>query len=93
LTLRWRPLVAEDDRHLFDAELLCGLQAQVAIDDFTVAARQHRILKPNSRKLLHMRPTTASFFLGLRASSTSLSTGHGSICVAIPGILPLQAFR
>ena len=45
LHLRRRPLVAEDHRHFGDAQLARGLQAEVAVDDLAVAAREHRDLE------------------------------------------------
>jgi hypothetical protein len=39
----------------------------MASNHFAVAAREHRDLECNSRMLLHMLSTAASFFRGLRA--------------------------
>jgi hypothetical protein len=44
LDLRRRPLVAQDHRDLGDAQLACGLQAQMTIYDLTVAAGEYRDL-------------------------------------------------
>ena len=45
LHLRRRPLVAEDHRHFGDAKLARGFQPKVAVDDFAVAAGEHRDLE------------------------------------------------
>jgi hypothetical protein len=45
LDLRRRPLIAQDDGHLVDAELAGGFQTKVAIHDFAIAAGQNWDLK------------------------------------------------
>jgi hypothetical protein len=45
LHLRRGPFVAKQDRHFGDAELTGSLQTQVAINDFSVAAGEHRNLE------------------------------------------------
>ena len=68
LHLRRGPLVAEDHRDLLQPQLLCRLEAQVAVHDFAVAAREHGNLEAELRgSMLHMRSTAASFLRGLRA--------------------------
>jgi hypothetical protein len=70
------PFVAENYRDLIDPQLARGLDAQMTIDDFAIGACQDRNLKPYSRMLLHMRSTTASFFLGFLAYKTKRSIGQ-----------------
>ena len=43
--LRLRPLIAENNRHLADAKLLSSFEAQVTINDLTIAAGEHRDLE------------------------------------------------
>ena len=71
--LRFAPLVAEDYGDFGRvaagpcSQLARGFKSQMAVHHFASLRTSTGILNPNSRMLMHMRSTAASFLRGFRA--------------------------